>query len=505
MISRMDSGGESVAERLSSQPPTLAHRPPDAADCPLHRLPNEILTLIFRFCVASQSGMPNQFFHDTSKAPWVITHICHRWRAAAHRTPSLWTTIRLSVDALEEPMRSRPEVTELLSSYLERSHPLPISITIMSEDGFPAHILGPIVATCERWHDLFIFIHPDDLPRIAVIRGRLPALQALQIIPTRLGQTNAPPTMFEVAPRLDTLTLGGHALELGFALPWSQIRSFEANYIDPAHVLRALPRMPELIDLKLGREPPEHAPGAIEGLMITPTHVRTLTLNVVEGQRSPGHPGDLLEHLTLPALTDLEVECDVEESIESIRRLVERSDCRIEALTLVVTFSCSGNLKGLFGLLPHLRRLTLFDGSSMTDGPLLDALVVRPEDPGSVLLPKMEHITLLASTPLQEHEVQRWLDVFESRVEPQQPQDSDGEDDGARQVHALRSILMGCTSGENIVDNRLCLDRFNVIRVSGVMVDLCGWGIGTSLAAGADNEVSNALTLHATHTESAAR
>ncbi|KAL1695450.1 hypothetical protein GGG16DRAFT_45217 [Schizophyllum commune] len=474
MISRKEAPKESVADQQASQHPALepsAHQ--SVVDRPMDRVPHEILTLIFQFCVASENGLPNQFFHNTAKSPWLLTRVCGKWRELACKTPSLWTTIRISVDALEESGRSTADVSDLLRSYLQRSYPQLLSVSVMSEDSFPAHILNPIVETCKRWHFLFLFAHPDDFPRFAVIRGRLPFLQSLQVIPTRLGDpANPPPTMFEIAPRLTTLMLGGHALDLNFALPWKQIRSFEANYIDPADVLRLLPHMPGLVNLKLGREPPEHTPGPTQGIMITLASLRALTLNVSDGQRSPDHPGDLLDHLTLPALSDLEVECDVEESIESMRRLVERSDCRIDTLTLVVTFKVRGNLLGLFRLTPHLRRLTLFDGTTMTAPSLLDALVVRPEDPGSALLPKMEHITLLASTPLPEEDVLRWLDAFESRVNPPQPLDEDGEADEARRVHSLRGILMGCTSGENIVDNRVCLDRFHGIMAAGVSVDL---------------------------------
>ncbi|KAL1755657.1 hypothetical protein FB107DRAFT_248748 [Schizophyllum commune] len=494
MASRQEDPKDSAADQQTSQHPALElseHQ--SVVDRPMDRciskatnsVPREILTLIFQFCVASEAGLANRFFHNTAKSPWLLTYVCGKWRELALRTPSLWTTIRVSVDALEGSGRSLADVSELLLSYLERSRPLLLSITVMSEDSFPAHILDPIAATCERWHDLFLFAHPDDFPRFGAIRDHLPALQALQIIPTRLGNpANTSPTMFEIAPKLDTLSLGGHALELNFALPWKQIRSFEGNYIDPIDVLSVLPRMPGLTDLKLGREPPEHTPGPTQGIMITLASLRALTLNVSDDQRSPGHPDDLLDHLTLPALSDLEVECDVEESIECMRRLIERSDCRIETLTLVVTFKCRGDLLSLFRLTPHLRRLTLFDGTTMTAPRLLDALVVRPEDPGSVLLPKMEHTTLLASSPLPEEDVLRWLDVFESRVNPPQPQSEDGEVDEAQRIHSLRGILMGCTSGENIVGNRVCVDRFQGIATAGVTVDLwradalsaCGFG-----------------------------
>ncbi|KAL1713396.1 hypothetical protein EV715DRAFT_258479 [Schizophyllum commune] len=303
---------------------------------------------------------------------------------------------------------------------------------------------------------------------MAIIRGRLPALQCLHIIPTRDGEPIvATPVMFELAPALTKATLGGHALNLNFALPWVQIREFEANYAASAEVLPLLALMPSLVRLKLGLEPADHSPVDARVWMVTHHGVRALTMNVAEGQIMA--PDDLINSLTLPSLTDLEVECPVVERVESTRAFVARSGCSLDALTLVITFHCMGTMESLFRLTPRLRALTVFDGVSITNTPLLEAMVVREEDPGSVLLPKLESITLLASRPLPEADVHRWLNAFESRVHPKQPAE---DAENGTEVSPLRSILMGCTSGEHIVDNQECVHRFHRMMEEGVKVDL---------------------------------
>ncbi|KAL1744112.1 hypothetical protein HDZ31DRAFT_82919 [Schizophyllum fasciatum] len=468
IVSRKDSHEKSTAERQQGSSRLLsAYGARRSNSNAFESIPNELVAFIFERRVALEMDTPSGFFQDTNKAPWPLTHVCRRWRQIAHSTPSLWTTVRVSIDTLEELAHSAEETAAILSSYLDRSRPLPLSLVIMSEDAFPDYILLPLLASCERWHDLFLFTHPDDLPRLSVIRGRLPLLRSLKIIPTRVGAPLvSAPVMFELAPSLTIATLGGHALDLHFALPWAQLREFEANYTASADVLPLLSLMPGLVTLKLGLEPTDHTPVDARSWGVTHSGVYALTLNVADGNLEAG---DIANHLTLPALTDLEVECPVVERIDSTRELIARSQCTLEALTLVITFHCLGTMESLLELTPQLRMLTVFDGLSITNTPLLEALVVPEDDPGRVLLPKLETITLLASKPLAVEDVQRWLSVFESRVHPRQPQEGAAS---RVSVSPIQSILMGCTSGENIVNNEECVHRFHVMMEEGVKVDL---------------------------------
>ncbi|KAJ7156647.1 hypothetical protein C8R46DRAFT_860900, partial [Mycena filopes] len=48
----------------------------------LRLLPDEILLEIFQHCLAP---------HDArATAPWVVSHVCRRWRAVALSSPQLW-------------------------------------------------------------------------------------------------------------------------------------------------------------------------------------------------------------------------------------------------------------------------------------------------------------------------------------------------------------------------------------------------------------------------------
>ncbi|KAL1750883.1 hypothetical protein FB107DRAFT_223080 [Schizophyllum commune] len=468
IVSHKDKEEESTAHKQQGTSRLFnTHDERGAAHSVFESVPAELLSYIFGGCVALDMAPPSCFFHQTSKAPWTLTRVCRRWRQTAQNTPSLWTNVRVSVDTLEALGRSQEDTAAILNNYLDYSHPMPLSVIINSEDAFPDYILRPLVNTCERWRDLFLFTHPDDFAPLAIIRGRIPLLQSLRIVPTRVGEPLVPtPAMFELAPSLTKAALGGHALTLDFALPWAQVRDFEANYVGSAEVLPLLPLMPALVRLRLGFEPPDHQPVDARAWPVLHTGVRALVMNVADGERMPA---DLLDSLTLPVLAELEVECPVVERVERTRAFIARSGCALDTLTLVITFQCMGSLQGVFALAPQLRALTLFDGASITDVALLEALAVSEDSPGSVLLPKLESITLLASTPLPEVDVQRWLNVFESRVHPRQPEEVA---ENETMVSPLRSILMGCTSGQHIVDNEECVHRFHRMMEEGVKVNL---------------------------------
>ncbi|KAJ6602675.1 hypothetical protein DFH09DRAFT_899670, partial [Mycena vulgaris] len=56
---------------------------------PVLTLPPEIVSQIFEHCLPT-SRQPRARSYE---APLSLTHICHRWRKIAHRTPALWSTL----------------------------------------------------------------------------------------------------------------------------------------------------------------------------------------------------------------------------------------------------------------------------------------------------------------------------------------------------------------------------------------------------------------------------
>ncbi|KAF9016240.1 hypothetical protein BDZ89DRAFT_962086, partial [Hymenopellis radicata] len=60
---------------------------------PLPRVPNEVLSEVFRNCIQIVQDPCDYFFDSLNprRAPWVLTHVCRRWRQLALQSPRLWT------------------------------------------------------------------------------------------------------------------------------------------------------------------------------------------------------------------------------------------------------------------------------------------------------------------------------------------------------------------------------------------------------------------------------
>ncbi|TRM69444.1 hypothetical protein BD626DRAFT_563189 [Schizophyllum amplum] len=463
---------------LYEKAPSAGFPPAVDADVPMsneifQRIPVEIYILIFEFCVADDAQPPYDFFFDdTTKAPWTLGHVCFKWRSIAVDAPSLWTVVCLSTCLLQQASQPEERVAEMWRLYLQRSKTLPISLFVLSEEYLPAAILDPLLDCCERWRDVFLFIHPNHVPRLATIRDRLPLLRSMQFIPTVEVEGNPVddvPSIVGTAPSLRHLALRGHALDLRLSFPWSQIQIFEANYIEPAEILSIVPAMPHIVRLKLGREPPEHAPVNKENWVVRHDEIRNFTLDTVN-EHIEGHPGDLIDHLKLPSLSCLSILCDGEECLEDIHALLKRSACTVETLKLGIRFQ---HLEGLLNLLhtqPQLKRvsrLSLNDGEPIWGEAFLHALTMSEDDPGSVVMPLLREIDILLDTDEPRVAVQRWLGVFESRVNPVQPADRE-----APRIQPLLRVEIGSRTRVGIVDNRQTVERLQGLVRAGLQVDI---------------------------------
>ncbi|KAJ7605341.1 hypothetical protein FB45DRAFT_699224, partial [Roridomyces roridus] len=60
----------------------------------LKRIPPEMVAEIFSLTVPSPWEMAG-FRSREKHSPWILGHICSRWRAVALSTPSLWSLICL--------------------------------------------------------------------------------------------------------------------------------------------------------------------------------------------------------------------------------------------------------------------------------------------------------------------------------------------------------------------------------------------------------------------------
>ncbi|TFK19311.1 hypothetical protein FA15DRAFT_601759 [Coprinopsis marcescibilis] len=71
---------------------------------PVHKLPLDIVHIIFLFCLPSEHNP----YICTSEAPMLLTHVCRRWREVAFEMPLLWANIHVHVP--KAPVMNEPQL-----------------------------------------------------------------------------------------------------------------------------------------------------------------------------------------------------------------------------------------------------------------------------------------------------------------------------------------------------------------------------------------------------------
>ncbi|KAG0704599.1 hypothetical protein DFH29DRAFT_365936 [Suillus ampliporus] len=95
----------------------------------LWRLPTEVLSQIFHYCLPPLHGPLESSFPSKLKAPMLLTRICRPWREVAVGIPSLWC--RLTVEA---PRAHWQRKAFCYDSWLKRSRGPPLSLQLYSGD-----------------------------------------------------------------------------------------------------------------------------------------------------------------------------------------------------------------------------------------------------------------------------------------------------------------------------------------------------------------------------------
>ncbi|KAJ7605589.1 hypothetical protein FB45DRAFT_1144050 [Roridomyces roridus] len=135
---------------------------------PIRRIPPEILAEIFKAAGTSRSRF---IFANT---PWVLTHVCSRWRAIAISAASLWSFIHLDYESHEyHPALVRTQV--------QRSPTLKIYFYGSEECDAAAQIqpLGYLIVPSAQWQELFISVTPTLGPLLASLCGQIPNLRRI--------------------------------------------------------------------------------------------------------------------------------------------------------------------------------------------------------------------------------------------------------------------------------------------------------------------------------------
>ncbi|KDR67483.1 hypothetical protein GALMADRAFT_147033 [Galerina marginata CBS 339.88] len=115
--------------------------------CSRMNVPSEIWSEIFELAVPCKKPFPS----IRTEAPVSLTQTCSLWRKiAVDSTPRLWTTINVTINDAERNAKFEfyPRL-ELIDLWLERSHNLPLSISLYGPDAYGWQHDGTWPEPCE--------------------------------------------------------------------------------------------------------------------------------------------------------------------------------------------------------------------------------------------------------------------------------------------------------------------------------------------------------------------
>ncbi|KAK7042993.1 hypothetical protein VNI00_008731 [Paramarasmius palmivorus] len=214
---------------------------------PVHRMPPEILLNIFSFCCER-----NELDY---RAPAVSTlsTVCGRWRDLALSTPALWSSISIRFGYWEEEGDALDRITKF---FLERSRASPLRLTLdftnvayEIEDVYPT--LQALVQAAPRWASVSLTVTPPILANSVFhpIKGRLPILSHLELVPADTGELDDPVEgleLFSDCPALRSVKLSPVVVTEPVSLPFQRITFLELYYSDAENAIMFLNRFPNL-------------------------------------------------------------------------------------------------------------------------------------------------------------------------------------------------------------------------------------------------------------------
>ncbi|KAF7352588.1 hypothetical protein MVEN_01224300 [Mycena venus] len=191
------------------------------------RIPPEIISEIFLYA----SHFAVQIL-EACNPPWVLGHICGRWRSIALSTPKLWCSLMIVSSSLGS-LRI-PSILSLISAYLERSSSLPLKLSLDAgwslENKLP--LLDLLLAQSYRWEEVLI----SNLTERTGEHSILPSLQSgdfscLKTVRFENSTIIFPGEPFAVSlPNLTSLTLASSHTELLKHLSTPHLEHFRLEF-----------------------------------------------------------------------------------------------------------------------------------------------------------------------------------------------------------------------------------------------------------------------------------
>ncbi|KAF7372725.1 Beta-lactamase domain-containing protein [Mycena sanguinolenta] len=276
------------------------------------RMATEILGEIFLCTLPS--------FRDVvsiKKCPWVLTHVCSRWRAVAVTLPSLWSLLVFNFAV--QPHYSR----EMIHIQIQRARFLEIHFSGNRDDNPPAQIalFGLLANYAARWQELDIHL-PSYLVPLLNPRD-LTALRRARLSWDSTSQEFNVVDFFQMATSLVDITVSCGFRFAPNSLPTLRLTRYDGHcpWITHSALLKLSPNLQEVrIEHHFREEWPE------PGEPIVLLHLRRL---FVKSTRS-------LDYLKAPNLEEIAIDVvtDGSENGLTLERFMMRSSCSPRSLCL---------------------------------------------------------------------------------------------------------------------------------------------------------------------------
>ncbi|KAJ7577864.1 hypothetical protein C8J56DRAFT_362122 [Mycena floridula] len=424
---------------------------------PIRRIPTELMRAIFLECVNDLvSAILSDCVTDPSKvtsldiksAPWSLAQVSQRWRAIALDFPRLWSYIRIYTSRDSRPGSSRGMI-RLLEEQIRRSSSHPLSVGVRLDASFAwdnsgLDILGLLFPTASRWQECSMYVWIYDFSHLVDIwQGSLGSLTTLH-----LGYTGATAwsldTSCEARVMLEAWKLAPCLRELVMSpflildmvdsrstatdVPlFDQITSYTTSSnlkdsrchqlgSDVYKILCALPFLPNMERCTLiCAESFEYSAERLSTMgCITLSRLHHLELVVTREKNSNHGITQILQHLTLPALTSLQLtissrDIDIDVLSQVLTDFVERSQLHLLQLHISSSTLNENDILQLLRPFPSVVTLVIqvfdpysprFDVNLASDK--LTRLLLTPE--ASACAPGLQQLTLPGHISTELHE-----------------------------------------------------------------------------------------------------